>query len=268
MKPKHFITSLATLVLSANFLLPGAALAALTGTQTVSQIINCTAIGGLTFEITNSPNQVNLDDVAVTPGAQDSFDALLDDDTDLDTANELIITDNRSDGFANCPTTAPGFTVTAEITTTLTDQVNLIETIPDSQFYIITSNEFAVDPAGTTFTDGEEVFYSAAEDPTGNIYDIDAPFLYDDVGRLDATVFDKFNDSDSYKFQCGAGDAADACNDAWPTANTLDSAITIISTSTGHNGFIVTGSAVYGEVPANQAGGDYQGTITYTLSTL
>ena len=267
MKPKHFIASLATLVLAANFLLPGVALAALTGTQTVSQAINCSAGGGITFEITNTPNQVNLDNVVVSTSAQDALDLVLDDDVALNTANELKITDNRSDGFANCPTTAPGFTVTAEITTTLIDQVNSIETIADSRFYMITSNEFAADPAGTTFTDGEEVFYSAAEDLTGNIYDIDAPFLYDDVGRLDATVFDKFNDSDSYKFLCGAGDLEDACNDAWPSANTLDSAITIMSTSTGHNGFMVTGTAVYGDVPASQAGGNYQGTITYTLST-
>lgn len=262
MKTKHFIAITGLLALMANFLVPGLAFAT---SQTVGQTISCPGAPEFTFEIADTPDSIIMDSLAFKLiSTQDSYESLNGNDTPLAAAKLLKITDTRSGLSADCPLANKGFYITAEITTTLISSES--HTIADSNFRIITSNELAVKPPTgyEAWADGKEVWYDDPEAVTGNLYNVDAPFVYDDVGRLDATVFDDFNYADAYKKACTGGDTESSCTGGAFT-NTLDAARTILSTSTSHMTTMATGVVVYASIPSSQEPGTYNGTLTYTL---
>jgi hypothetical protein len=263
MKKQNVVATLGTLALVANLLLPGMALGQVdTGNQDASQTIDCP--GTRVFNFASVPTDVTFDSLTASPNGQNSYDTLLNNDSPLPAAtNTLAIEDARSGGVTGCPTTDPGFQVTATISTTLTSGLN---TIPDNQFQIITSNEFDANPNGCTTGAGEEVCYSAATG-TGNLHDVGAAELYDDEARAPGTVFDKFNEPEAYTelVEAGATEGNPSSGDNARTSNTLDQDVVLMSTNTSHNQILSTGVAIYGLIPGNQAPGTYAGVITYSL---
>lgn len=263
MKKQNVVATLGTLALVANLLLPGMAFGQVdTGDQDASQTINCPA--ARTFNFASVPTDVTFDNLTALPTAQSSYDTNLNDDSTLPAAtNTLAIEDARSGGVSGCPTTDPGFEVQATITTTLT---NGTTTIPDSQFRIITSNEFDANPNACTTGAGEEVCYNAATG-TGNLHDVSAREIYDDEAFAPGTVFDKFNTPETYTelVEAGATESDPSSGNNARTTNTLDQDVVLMSTNTSHNQIISTGVALYGLIPGNQAPGTYTGVITYSL---
>jgi len=258
MKKQNVIAALGTVTLIANLLVPGMAFGQGTGDQTASQTINCTSSGTLTLQ--DTPDNMSFDTLTASPAAQDSFDSDVTNDTSLPDAHLLGIFDTRSGRVDGCPVTTPGFTVTAQITQTLTTGS---DTIPDSSFRVITSNESAAPIACTTET-GNDVCYQFAPGP-GNAHDVSAPFLYDDFARDPGITFAAFRAAAIYKNAIASGDS-----ETTPTGpaflNTLDAPVTILSTGSGHNGNIFTSTVLYGNIPAGQGPGVYSGRITYTLA--
>jgi hypothetical protein len=263
MKKQNVVATLGTLALVANLLLPGMAFGQVdSGNQDASQNIDC--VGTPTFNFLSVPTDVAFDNLTALPTDQNSYDVNLNNDASLPAAtNTLAVEDTRSGGVTGCPTTNPGFQVQATITTTLT---NGSVTIPDSQFSIITSNEFDANPNSCTTAAGEEVCYSAATG-TGNLHDINAPELYDDEARAVGTVFDKFNTPEVYTelVEAGATESDPSSGDNLRTSNTLDQNVLLMTTGSSHNQTISTGVAIRGLIPGNQAPGVYTGVITYSL---
>ncbi|MCC7197745.1 hypothetical protein IT413_06170 [Candidatus Peregrinibacteria bacterium] len=263
MKKQNVVATLGTLALVANLLVPGMAFGqADQEVQDASQTINCP--GTRTFNFADFPDDVTFDSLTALPTAQDSYDTQLNDDEPLDSLNVLGVEDTRSGGVDGCPTTEPGFEVQATISTTLT---NGVDTIDDSNFRVITSNEFDVNPGSCTTAAGEEVCYTAATG-TGNLHNVNAAELYDDEARAVGTVFDKFNTKEAYTelVEAGATESDPSSGNNLRTTNTLDNNVVLMRSVSSHNQTMYTGVAIYGNIPGNQAPGLYTGVIQYTLN--
>jgi len=259
MKKQNVVATLGTIALVANLLVPGMAFGQGTGDQTASQTINCTGSGTLTLQ--DTPDNMTFDTLTANPAAQDSFDSDTNSNSLLPDAHSLVVADSRSGGVNGCPVTTPGFTVTAEITQTLTTGS---ADIPDSAFSIITANETASDPGCNVL--GEDVCYRDAAGP-GNAHDVSAPFLYDDFARDPGVTWDCFNNAVIYGGgQSVGGTECAPAGAAYGSANALSAPVTIMSTATGHDTMVATGTVLYGRIPAGQGPGVYSGRITYTLA--
>lgn len=266
MKKQNVVATLGTLALVANLLLPGMAFGQDTGNQDASQLIDCP--GTRIFNFTSVPTDVSFDDQVASPTATETYDAAVLPETGVDqvlpaATNTLAVNDTRSGGVTGCPTTEPGFQVTANISSTLTSGLN---TIPDDKFQIITSNEFDTNPNSCTTPSGKEACYSAVSG-TGNLHDVDSPELYDDEARAPGTVFNAFRTKAAYTelVEAGATETDPSSSDNLRTTNTLDQNVVLMSTSTSHNQIISTGVLISGTIPGNQAPGTYSGVITYSL---
>jgi len=291
MKKHKLIATVGTLALLANILVPGLAFGQ--SDQTASQTIDCQA--GRTLSITETPGDLTgsmtFDNLTASASAQNSFDSNVLDGVaqvpyfaSLNNDHDLIVDDTRSGGVGGCPVSTPGFTVTAQITSANSSLVKGFVTspgpgqltIPATSFHIITANEFGgpLSPAcfgGFTAVPSEnEVCYqphAGTLGTPGNLRDVNEDFLYDDVARDPDVSFDAFRTPSVYTNEIAIDDAENT-----PTgrnwANTLESPVTIMNTSTGHDAAFFTDTALYGRIPAGQSPGVYTGTITYTVAPL
>lgn len=266
MKKHQLLAAVSTVALAANLLLPNLAF----GQQTASQPINCPAPGAGP-SISLLPANVTFD--SKTPNlstTQDSFDAALNNGSQLPTNHIIAINDARSQGVDECPAVTPGWTLTVTSTNLISD-VNAADTISNSSLRVVTSNDAstgALDLIGQQI--GEEVFYQSAAGP-GNAHDVDAPVLYDDVDRDPATDNNQFEHEENYQSAYTTGDVDFDLAGSGPSGaafnNTLGGAVTLLTKPTGQNMTVYTGIALMVDdgIAANQPRGTYTGTLTYSV---
>jgi len=266
MNKKVLVASLGTLTLVVNLMLPSLSSAQLTDTQGAEQEIGCQTGVDATFAITTTPEDVVFTDLVAGATAQSTFDASTAADTALPVDHAIIITDSRSGNNENCPDTLKGFTVNADITTSMTGTTY---TLSDGNFRIITSNEF-VPGLDWICADGEDVCYGSAETtvaPFGNIFDVVASQLYDDPDKEQDVHWNEFRTADIYTEQVAVGGTEDNPNGAART-NTLDNPVLLMESHTSHESTIGTGVVLYGNIPTAEQKDDlYTGVITYTLAS-
>jgi hypothetical protein len=274
MKKQNVIAAVGTIAILANLLVPGLAFGADSDSQEATQVIDCPT--GTSQELTFSvPSAVTFDSMVASGNSQQAFDAsvLAGISAIGGTQHLLVVTDTRSGGAENCPTSplARGFSVNAVMAGT--GLVNGNATIiPSSQFRIITTpavNEtdlrtVTLPEAGNPLGSGtasafaqpivasNNVWYTNPANTAGNWHDVATPVMYDDGTYQNGNNATQFRAKASYVLG---------------TDNKLDpTGVTLMSTSTSHFNHMAVGVVLQSEIPPNQESGTYTGTLIYTLS--
>lgn len=241
--------------------------------QTGNLTVNCPLPG--TLSITSVPGDVffsdNYGENGVTISSmnpKNAFDNRVNDGINPPLENVLQVDDFRTRGVTGCPDNNPGFFVTVQATD-LTDGNG--HSVSNASLRVITSNLIDTGILSGGFDTGTLQSHVTGEDlrynqtsSGANAHDVTSPVLYDDAGRDDGVVNNRFRQVENYEKNCGTGESD--C-DGLPLSNTLNNPVTIMESSTSHNMSILTGVIILIDqgIGTNQFPASYSGTITYTL---